>query len=56
MDIGTIISIIVLYGAGLLAGYGIILILLWIRPEYGFLLFYVIANTCWCFCCSTSGS
>ncbi len=44
MDIGTLISIIVLYGAGLFAGYGIIVILLWIRPEYGFLLFYVIAN------------
>ncbi|MDZ4692599.1 hypothetical protein [Terricaulis sp.] len=44
MDIGTLISIIMIYGAGLLAGWGIILILLWIRPEYGFLLFYVIAN------------
>ncbi|MBK8544104.1 MAG: hypothetical protein IPL62_11465 [Caulobacteraceae bacterium] len=44
MDVGTLISIIVLYGAGLFAGYGIIVILLWIRPEYGFLLFYVIAN------------
>ena len=44
MDIGTLISIIVIYGAGLFAGWGIILILLWIRPEYGFLLFYVIAN------------
>ena len=44
MDIGTLISVIVLYGAGLFAGYGIIIILLWIRPEYGFLLFYVIAN------------
>lgn len=44
MDIGTLISIVVLYGAGLFAGYGIIVILLWIRPEYGFLLFYVIAN------------
>ena len=44
MDIGTIIAVIMLYGAGLMAGWGIILILLWIRPEYGFLLFYVIAN------------
>lgn len=44
MDIGAIISIILMYGAGLFAGYGIIVILLWIRPEYGFLLFYVIAN------------
>jgi len=44
MDIGTLISIILVYGAGLFAGWGIILILLWIRPEYGFLLFYVIAN------------
>jgi hypothetical protein len=44
MDIGTVISMVLIYGAGLFAGWGIILILLWIRPEYGFLLFYVIAN------------
>ena len=44
MDIGALISIVLIYGAGLFAGYGIIIILLWIRPEYGFLLFYVIAN------------
>ena len=44
MDIGTLIAVIVLYGAGLFAGWGIILILLWIRPEYMFLLFYVVAN------------
>ncbi len=44
MDIGTIIALIFLYSAGFMAGWGIILILLWIRPEYMFLLFYVVAN------------
>lgn len=44
MDIGSIIALIFLYGAGFMAGWGIILILLWIRPEYMFLLFYVVAN------------
>jgi hypothetical protein len=44
MDIGSIIALIFLYGAAFMAGWGIILILLWIRPEYMFLLFYVVAN------------
>ncbi|MBK6703063.1 MAG: hypothetical protein IPG56_04280 [Caulobacteraceae bacterium] len=44
MDGGAIITLILLYSAGLLAGWGIILFLLWIRPEYMFLLFYVVAN------------
>jgi hypothetical protein len=44
MDIGSIITLIFLYSAGFMAGWGIILILLWIRPEYMFLLFYVVAN------------
>ncbi|MBL8545069.1 MAG: hypothetical protein JNL81_01320 [Hyphomonadaceae bacterium] len=44
MDIGSIITLIFLDSAGLMAGWGIILILLWIRPEYMFLLFYVVAN------------
>jgi hypothetical protein len=44
MDVGSIIALIFLYSAGFMAGWGIILILLWIRPEYMFLLFYVVAN------------
>jgi hypothetical protein len=44
MDIGTIITIITLYGAGFMAGWGITLILLWIRPECMFLIFYMVAN------------
>src|SRR5690606_22905924 len=44
MDIGSIITLILLYSAGFMAGWGIILILLWIRPEYMFLIFYVVAN------------
>lgn len=44
MDLGSIITLIFLYSAGFMAGWGIILILLWIRPEYMFLLFYVVAN------------
>lgn len=41
MDILVVIATV---GVGLLTGYGITLILLWIRPEYGFLVFYVLAN------------
>jgi hypothetical protein len=44
MDFNTIVNLIMLYAAGFMIGWGIILILLWIRPEYGFLIFYVIAN------------
>ncbi len=39
-----ILAIIAFVGLGLFIGYGITLILLWIRPEYGFLVFYVVAN------------
>ncbi|PZO55693.1 MAG: hypothetical protein DCF16_02140 [Alphaproteobacteria bacterium] len=44
MDINTIINLILLYAAAFMVGWGIILVLLWIRPEYMFLLFYVAAN------------
>lgn len=44
MDLNTIINLIILYAAGFMVGWGIILILLWIRPEYMFLIFYVVAN------------
>jgi len=44
MDLNTLINLIMLYAAGFMAGWGIILILLWIRPEYMFVLFYVVAN------------
>jgi hypothetical protein len=44
MDLGSIIAMIFLYSAAFMAGWGVILILLWIRPEYMFLLFYVVAN------------
>jgi hypothetical protein len=44
MDVNTLINLIMLYVAGFIIGWGIILILLWIRPEYMFLLFYVVAN------------
>ncbi len=44
MDVNTIINLIMLYAAGFMIGWGIILILLWIRPEYMFLLFYIAAN------------
>lgn len=44
MDIGSIIALIFLYSASFMAGWGISLILLWIRPEYMFLLFYIAAN------------
>jgi hypothetical protein len=39
-----VLSIIAVVGLQLFVGWGIILILLWIRPEYMFLLFYVVAN------------
>lgn len=39
-----ILAVIAAVGLGLFIGYGITLILLWIRPEYGFLVFYVVAN------------
>src|SRR5262245_21439729 len=39
-----ILAVIALVGLGLFIGYGITIILLWIRPEYGFLVFYVVAN------------
>jgi hypothetical protein len=41
MDILAVIAII---GVQLFIGWGIIIVLLWIRPEYMFLLFYVFAN------------
>lgn len=44
MDLNTLINLIMIYAAGFMIGWGIILILLWIRPEYMFLLFYVAAN------------
>jgi hypothetical protein len=44
MDASTLINLIMIYAAGFMIGWGIILILLWIRPEYGFLVFYVIGN------------
>lgn len=44
MDATTIINLTMIYFAGYMIGWGIILILLWIRPEYMFLLFYVVAN------------
>jgi hypothetical protein len=40
MDLNTLINLIMFYVAGFMIGWGIILILLWIRPEYLFLLFY----------------
>jgi hypothetical protein len=44
VDLNTIINLILLFGGAFMAGWGIILILLWIRPEYMFVLFYVVAN------------
>jgi hypothetical protein len=44
MDLNTIVNLIMLFAAGFMVGWGIILILLWIRPEYMFLLFYIVAN------------
>jgi hypothetical protein len=44
MDVNALINLIMIYAAGFMIGWGIILILLWIRPEYGFLVFYVIGN------------
>ncbi|MBS0386597.1 MAG: hypothetical protein JSS00_14740 [Proteobacteria bacterium] len=41
MDIPSIIAIV---GLQLFVGWGVILFLLWIRPEYMFLVFYVVAN------------
>jgi hypothetical protein len=40
-----LLAAVLVAGTALFAGWGIIIILLWIRPEYGFLLFYVIANS-----------
>lgn len=39
-----ILAVVAAVGLALFVGYGITLILLWIRPEYGFLVFYVVAN------------
>jgi hypothetical protein len=39
-----ILATVLQLGIGFIAGWGVVLFLLWIRPEYLFLLFYVIAG------------